>query len=80
MMVNLPRNESFENKSDVHLIMQYSQATNKKTTQNFQSDSEDEMCIVRDDNEEMSQVQALSLFLKSPKTRATAKPGSSVIE
>lgn len=35
MMVNLPRNESFENKSDVHLIMQYSQATNKKTTQNF---------------------------------------------
>ena len=59
-----------ENKKDVHLIMQWSQSGTRAKAQNLYSDSDDEMCEVRDESEEITQHGAvLSLFLKSPTTK-----------
>ena len=38
-----------------------------KKAQDFQSSSDDDMCHVKDENEELNVFGALSLFLKSPK-------------
>lgn len=54
-------------------MMKRSQAANKASKsyqgETLYSDSDDDMCHVRDDNEEMNVFGALSLFLKSPKNR-----------
>ena len=59
-----------ENKNDVHLIMQYSQTKSWQKAQDFQSDSDDEMCQVRDDCEETNNIvfgATSNLFVKSPR-------------
>ena len=53
--------------------MKWSQAQTAKsptkTGKDIYSDSDDDMCIVKDENEELNVFGALSLFLKSPKNK-----------
>ena len=49
--------------------MQWSSAANHIKAHDIYSESDDDLCHVRDENEEMNVFGALSLFLKSPKNK-----------